>query len=193
MVADAVLARRKAHGNKIPSMKKSVLLVFLILTGYTGFSQYDLDDFFITGRTGYGNFIKKNSRYGQETRIGRYGLCLVSFSLHKNDSVKNIRILSAPSRKMSEETTRVIRLSHDLWKYPKTAKMDSLNILAGIYYIQAGDDFRSGKKYPSLSYDALYAEYKSTGFETDSPECFATPFFFIGVVTVKRYATHSVE
>lgn len=95
---------------------------------------------------------------------------------------------------MSEETIMVIRLSKDLWNYPETAKMDSLNILAGIYYIKAGDDNRYGKTiYPHPSYGALYAEYKSSGFENDLPECFATPFSFIGVVTLTRYATRAIE
>jgi hypothetical protein len=172
---------------------KRCSLILLLFVSFHGFSQHNLDDFFKGGRQAYSDFVHKKAKQA-DARKGRYGLVLFSFTLHANDSIDNYRILSSPSKLISERALEVLELSDTLWNFPKSAKTDSLNILAGFYFIKANNDrWNNKEKYTQVDYADLYKEYSSSGFETSLPDVFSTPFIFIGIVTVKYYGMSSIE
>lgn len=183
-------------------MKKPWILLFVLSAMvFESKGQFSLEESFLGGVQGYQDFLRKNMIIpAAGPRQGRYGLCLVQITLHRNDTAKDLRIkvLSSPAKVYSDQTVRVFRLSKDRWKYPEKISADSVNLLAGIYYIKNGDDISSTRagthrSHAALVYDDLYKEYADAKFNVFSAELSSTPMFFLGIMTAVRYGTRAIE
>jgi hypothetical protein len=122
-----------------------ILIALLLLVSLTSHAQFSLDSCFEGGVEGYKNHFAKNGRIAtMPIKKGRYGLCLATMILSRNGKISQIEILSSPDSVYSNEVRRIFALAEGMWRYPKSMPVDSIRLMAGVYFVKTGDDRHSG-------------------------------------------------
>lgn len=124
---------------------------------------------------------------------GKYGLCLATMILSRDGKISQIEMLSSPDRAYSDEVRRLFSLAEGMWRFPQSMTIDSIRLMAGVYFVKTGDDKHSGRptKEPSLTYEELYKDLQQENLNKMIP--IVEPVYFLGIVQLIRYASLAAE